>query len=83
MAVNHNHANYQSRLEYIAQILADSLHFPSHITPGQDKDDHLFKYNNFVYHLLLPHDTSGLPLPGYDDIPVGTREFIRRLSNRD
>lgn len=53
------------------------------ITPVQYEADHPFKYNNFVYRLLLPSDTSGFQQPGCDDIPAGTREFIMRLSNPD
>ncbi|TGO53612.1 hypothetical protein BCON_0120g00090 [Botryotinia convoluta] len=109
MAVNHNHANYQSRLNTlnrylqilcISQVISlfEHLFHPYlitkiddydqklqqiKITPVQYKDDHPFKYNNFVYHLLLPNDTSGLQLPGCDDIPAGKREFIMRLSNPD
>ncbi|KAF7922733.1 hypothetical protein BELL_0080g00300 [Botrytis elliptica] len=92
MAANHNHAKYQSRLDYIQQLLVDHLRLPSNdlqqikITPIQYEPDCPFKYNNFVYRLVLPGDTLGGPVnvdgghklqqPECVDIPVDALCYI-------
>ncbi|KAI1126653.1 kinase-like domain-containing protein [Nemania abortiva] len=95
-----NHANYQGRLDYIRQLLAEHLGVSSEnaehteITPIEYDPNWPFKYNNFVYRILLPIDTvvghrngrdtdeTGIrKQPGCVPIPAGTREFILRLSN--
>jgi hypothetical protein len=62
------------------------------ITPVQYDPAFPFKYNNFVYRLLLPAGTPDClgsegykleHLPGCVPIPAGTKEFILRLSNPD
>ncbi|KAI0537175.1 hypothetical protein GGR58DRAFT_472888 [Xylaria digitata] len=99
VAVSHNHAHYQARLDYIKQILADYLNLSDEvidqtkITPIQYEHDFPFEYNNFVYRLSLAIGISG-GLGDVDEshkpkhlgcvpIPAGTRVFILRLSNPD
>ncbi|KAI9046408.1 hypothetical protein LZ554_009584 [Drepanopeziza brunnea f. sp. 'monogermtubi'] len=94
MTVNHNHTKYQSRLEFIQQLLVDHLGLASNdlqqikITPIQYDPDCPFKYNNFVYHIVLADDTLRSPVknadgghelqqPGCVDIPAGMHQETR------
>ncbi|KAK3302842.1 phosphotransferase enzyme family-domain-containing protein [Chaetomium strumarium] len=90
-ALSHNHAKYKERFDYIQELLDAEQ---TKITPVQYEPDFPFKYNNFVYRLLLPVGTpdrlgsasegSKLEhLPGCIPIPAGTKEFIVRRSNPD
>ncbi|KAJ8126204.1 hypothetical protein O1611_g7432 [Lasiodiplodia mahajangana] len=97
--VSHNHAHYQDRLDFAEHLLADHFGLPSEaiaqttITPIQYEPDFPFKYNNFVYRILLPSGLSSgagngdggrkLTQPGCVPIPSETKEFILRLSNPD
>ncbi|KAK4107639.1 hypothetical protein N656DRAFT_840325 [Canariomyces notabilis] len=97
-ALSHNHAKYQERLDYIQGLLVSRLGLlktdveGTKITPVQYDPDFPFKYNNFVYRLILPAGTPDClgsegckleHLSGCVPIPAGTKEFILRLSNPD
>ncbi|KAM7184785.1 Protein kinase-like domain containing protein [Rhypophila sp. PSN 637] len=94
-APSHNHVNYQAGLDYIQRLLGDKYGLSdkglstTKITPIQYNADFPFKYNNFVYRILLPmeiyasrRNAIGKPT-GCVPIPASTREFILRLSNPD
>ncbi|KAG4435650.1 hypothetical protein IFR05_008872 [Cadophora sp. M221] len=95
---NHNHTNFQLRLDFIHNLLSGYLDLPpkvlkdTKITPVQYEADFPFKYNNFVYQVLLPDseiddfeifDETQMTKPGCVAIPKRTIEFILRLSNPD
>ncbi|RDL42563.1 Uncharacterized protein BP5553_02542 [Venustampulla echinocandica] len=89
-ATNHNHANYQARLDFIQNQLQEqfSLKEDAAITPIQYDPECVFKYNNFVYCISLPVPITvnqaakyRYQQPGCVPIPEGTKELIFRLAN--
>ncbi|KAK7394013.1 hypothetical protein QQX98_013204 [Neonectria punicea] len=94
-ASSHNHASFQSRLDYIQQLLLHRLGFSveTKITPIQYDPECPFKYNNFIYCLSLPSGTkfsdgqdeaqAQARQPGCVPIPPETERLILRLSNPD
>ncbi|KAK4033633.1 hypothetical protein C8A01DRAFT_49817 [Parachaetomium inaequale] len=89
--MNHNHANYQARLDLVHKLLdLFKLADKADIAPVQYDPESPFKYNNFVYRVTLGspipsgHATSSNSLqPGCVAIPDGTKELIVRLTNPD
>ncbi|TAQ88973.1 hypothetical protein B7494_g2714 [Chlorociboria aeruginascens] len=91
-AMNHNHANYQARLDFVQHLLRERLGLTENadIIPIQYDPESPFKYNNFVYRIYLPspitsdHNVEERPRqPGCVSIPDGTEELIMRLANPD
>ncbi|KAH7397398.1 kinase-like domain-containing protein [Pyrenochaeta sp. MPI-SDFR-AT-0127] len=90
--MNHNHANFQRRLDFIQNLLRERFAGPdARIDPIQYDPESPFKYNNFVYRITLPsppsaaqnHSSHGSRQPGTTPLPEGTTEFIMRLTNPD
>ncbi|KAI0395070.1 phosphotransferase enzyme family-domain-containing protein [Xylariaceae sp. FL0594] len=90
--VTHNHAQYEERLVYVKELLADYLpHEQTEITPIAYDETLPFRYNNFVYRISLPSSYTGTlenvggkstpQQPGTVPVPSGCKHFILRLSN--
>ncbi|KAK3299651.1 kinase-like domain-containing protein [Chaetomium fimeti] len=90
--MNHNHANYQARLDFVGALLRDKLLLKEEadIVPVQYDPESPFKYNNFVYRVTLgspvlsSHASSRItPQSTCVPIPDGAKQLIVRLANQE
>ncbi|CAJ2508321.1 Uu.00g133470.m01.CDS01 [Anthostomella pinea] len=90
--MTHNHANYQRRLDFVHGLLREQfdLEVNAEVIPIQYDPECPFKYNNFVYRVILPVPVTSAHSfrhearrHGCDPIPHGTKELIIRLTNVD
>ncbi|KAF1837266.1 hypothetical protein BDW02DRAFT_595765 [Decorospora gaudefroyi] len=93
--MNHNHANFQARLDFIRNLLLERFgadaSTEAKIDPIQYDPDSPFKYNNFVYRITLPSPPSAAGnnnsheprQPGTTPLPADSKAFIMRLTNPD
>ncbi|OQD75969.1 hypothetical protein PENDEC_c005G06412 [Penicillium decumbens] len=88
--MNHNHLNYQVRLDFVHGLLREKFDLPENtkVEPIAYDPECPFKYNNFVYRISLPSPLdkeNGVcqSQPGCVAIPSGNSELILRLTNSD
>ncbi|KAM5450891.1 hypothetical protein MaudCBS49596_004000 [Microsporum audouinii] len=87
--MNHNHANYQARLDFAQSLLHErfGIEDEAKVVPIQYDAECPFKYNNFVYRISLASpiasNQDGPTQRGCVTIPKDTKELILRLTNPD